>query len=178
MDTHRNYSSSRFIEWEGNGENFLISIASFATTSFAFSLVFFIVCRIIFGLLFRFRVSLIFRPYSFWPFLLFFVMEGNLQAVTFYACSIIRLCFFYNPRGKLQAAAIYFFLYLLVIFGVGGYFLIFQKLKSLSKYFADNVTPSLRTTAFLTFEYGVKNILLALIHSLLRSAGMLSLIHI
>ena len=133
-------------------------------------MILFIFCRVMFSILFRYRISLLFRPYSFWPNIFFFVMEGNLQVVTFYTCSILRLCFFYTPTQKLQTAVVYFGLYFLVLYSVAGYFMIFQKLGMLTKYFADNVNPSFETTVFLTIEYGLKNLLLAIIHSLFRSA--------
>ena len=128
----------------------MISAFSFFTTNFITSLILFVCCRIMFTILFRYRVSLLFRPYSFWPNIFFFVMEGNLQVVTFYTCSVIRLCFFYTPAQKFQTALVFFGLYFLVLYSVAGYFLIFQKLGFLSKYFVDNVKPSLQTTVFLT----------------------------
>ena len=92
--------------------------------------------------------------------------------VTFYTCSVIKLCFFYTPGQKFQTAVVFFGLYFLVLYSVGGYFLIFQKLGVLTKYFADNVNPSFKTIFFLTFEYGVKNLLMAIVHSIFRSPDM------
>ena len=172
FDTYYNHSSYKFIEWEGNGETVLISAFSFFTTNIVFSVTLFIACRIIFNILFQYRISLLFRPYSFWPNVFFFIMEGNLQVVTFYTCSVIKLCFFYTPAQKFQTAIVFFGLYFLVLYSVGGYFLIFQKLGTLTKYFADNVNPSFKTIFFLTFEYGLKNLLMAIVHSIFRSPDM------
>ena len=102
-------------------------------------------------------------------------MEGNLQVITFYACSILRLNFFFTPGQKLQVAIVYFFLFFLIFFGVAGYFLIFQSLKKLSKYFVDNLNGSFSTTIFVTIEFGIKNLLLAMFHSLFRSAPLFKL---
>jgi uncharacterized protein with PQ loop repeat len=63
-------------------------------------------------------------------------------------------------------------LYFLVIFSVAGFFLVFAFLGQLAKYFTDNTKPSLRTTFYLTIEYGLKNFLLAVIHALLRSSDL------
>lgn len=135
LDNYYIYSSPAFIHWENNGENVLISAFSFLTTNFLVSLCLFVVFRILFNLLFRYRVSLMFRAESFWSYFSFFVMEGNLQVVTFYSCSILRLNFFFNGSQKVQAALVYFILYFLIFLGVAGYLLIFSKLRKLCKYF-------------------------------------------
>lgn len=61
LDTYYNYSSPVFIRWEDNGESVLISAFSFFTTNFVVSLSLFVIFRILFKLLFRYRVSLMFR---------------------------------------------------------------------------------------------------------------------
>ena len=63
-------------------------------------------------------------------------------------------------------------LYFLVLFAVGGFFIVFAFLGRLSKYFVDNAKPSVHSVFYLTFEYGIKNLLMGLIHSLLRSADL------
>lgn len=168
-DPYLAYSSPKSLEWDGHGESALLSTFSFLTTNFALSLILFVIGRVLFRLLFSFRISLLFRSYSFWPYLVFFVMEGNLQIVTFYACSVLRFCFFFSPSDKIQAAVVFFGLYFLILFSVAGYFFVFQRLGPLTKYFCDNVRPTLHTSIFLTIEYGIKNLLLAMVHSLLRS---------
>ena len=174
LDRYYNHSSPQFVKWEGNGETVLVSAFSFLTTNFALSVALFVIFRILFNIFFRFRISLLFRPQSFWGYLVFFVMEGNLQVLLFYSCSVLRLNFYYNPKGKLEAAFIYLFLYFLVLFSVAGYFLAFMQLGKLFKYFADNVEvkPSFTTAVFLTIEYGIKNLLLAMVHSLLRAQDL------
>lgn len=135
LDTYYNYSSPVFIRWEDNGESVLISAFSFFTTNFAVSLSLFVVFRILFKLLFRYRISLMFRAESFWSYFSFFLMEGNLQIVTFYTCSILRLNFFFNASQKVQAALVYLGLFFLIFLGIAGYLLIFSKLRKLCKYF-------------------------------------------
>lgn len=102
-------------------------------------------------------------------------MEGNLQVVTFYASSILRINFFLTPIVKFQAALVYTILFFLIFFAVSAYFLVYQKLGSLTKYFAENVNSSFRSIAFLTIECGIKNLLFALVHSLLRAPDLYKL---
>lgn len=175
LDHYYNYSSPVFIARDDNGESVLISVFSFITTNVVVSVILFVVFRLLFHLFFRFRISLMFRPQSFWPYLIFFIMEGNLQVISFYASSILRFNFFIAPTIKFQAALVYFFLFFLVIFGVAAYLLVFQKLGRLSKYFAENVNSSFHAISFLTFECGIKNILLALVHSLFRAPDLYKL---
>lgn len=123
---------------------------SFLTTNCLVSIILFVVCRLLFRLLFRYRISVIFRPYSFWPFIVFLAMEGNLQVITFYACSVFRFCFFRNFSQKFKSGLSFFILYFLILFAVAGHFFVFSSFGRLSKYFADNVKPSLRTIFYPT----------------------------
>ena len=150
LDHYYNYSSPIFIAREQNGESVLISIFSFITTNVVVSFIIFVIFKTLFHLLYQFRISLIFRPQSFWPYLAFFIMEGNLQVVTFYTTSILRVNFFLSPVVKFQAALVYFILFFLILFAVAAYFLVFQKLGSLTKYFGENVNSSFFGLTFLT----------------------------
>ena len=72
----------------------------------------------------------------------------------------------------METGLAFFLLYPLVFFAVAGYLLIFSSFGRLSKYFADNARPSLRASFYLTIEYGLKNFLLALVHTILRSSNL------
>ena len=172
LDTYGSYTSSVYLSREGRGEGLLISAFSFMTTNLIASVLLFIVCRIIFGVLFNYRVSRAFRPFSFWPFIVFFALEGNLQILIFYSCSVFKLNFFREAAQKSLLGVSYLALFLLVFFSVAGYFIIFAFFGRLSKYFADNVKPSLHSIFYLTIEYGLKNLLLGVTHALLRQPDL------
>ena len=173
LDTYYAYSSPTFVQWEGNGESVLVSLLSFLSTNFILSLTLYTLFFVIFRALFAYKVSVIFRPYSFWPYFFFLLMEGNLQMLTFYLASILRLNFFFLPLQKAAAALAYALLFSVVLFAVGGYLLVYRSIKKLIKYFADNVNGSFQIAIYLLIEFGFKNLSLGLVHSLFRRKDQL-----
>lgn len=128
---------------------------------------------LLFRALFVYKVSILFRPYSFWPYFFFLLMEGNMQMLTFYVSSILKLNFFFRPIEKLEAVIVYGLLFSIILFAVGGYLLVYRSIKKLIKYFADNVNGSFQITIYLLIEFGFKNLCLGIIHSLFRKKEML-----
>ncbi len=100
-------------------------------------------------------------------------MEGNMQMLTFYVSSILKLNFFFRPIEKLEAVIVYGLLFSIILFAVGGYLLVYRSIKKLIKYFADNVNGSFQITIYLLIEFGFKNLCLGIIHSLFRKKEML-----
>lgn len=172
LDNKRSYSSSTFVQIQENGEGFLVNSWSFVTTNAIVSSSLYITFKLLFHLFFSYKVSLLFRSFSFKSYFPFFLLEGNLQILSFYAISDITLPFQFHIGDKITMCASVFTFCFLVVFSIAGYSYLYTFFKKLIKYFTDNIKISGSIIFYLTIEFGFKNLSMAMIHSLFRRFQM------
>jgi len=92
-DFYYNYSSAKFVEIESNGEGLIINSWNFITTNLVTSAFIFLIFKLLFRFTFHFKISRLFRPYSFSLYFIYFILEGNTQILVFYTSSNYKLSF-------------------------------------------------------------------------------------
>jgi hypothetical protein len=98
----------------------------------------FIVFRIIFYLLFRYRISIFFRPFAFFLFLIPMILDGNLQSFFFLMFSQRFLLFSVNIIDKYLNIINCFIYFIIFWFSFATSFLAYSLYKKLTKYILDN----------------------------------------
>jgi len=83
LDLKYDYTSWKFIEVEGNSSGFMINTVNLFLSNVFLIFLMFLVLRIVFFVLFKYTISKIVREYSFWPYLYFMLIDGNLQFLAY-----------------------------------------------------------------------------------------------
>lgn len=159
------YSSPKFVEVESTSNGFFINTANFFLSNMLLTIGMFLVCRFLFFLLFRFRISVLFREFSFWPYLAIILMEGNLQFASYLVAFEFRWMFATTLANKLMTSWLVCVFYLILAFSVGSYFLFRYVYGELAKYFFDNSVNSTQGAFYLMVNGGLRNILLGFAHA-------------
>jgi hypothetical protein len=128
----------------------------------------FILLRWAFKLLFRFPVSSLLRKFDFWGFLLIILFDGNVQQFAFYLTSEWRNVFYFSFGDLCLKAGIVWFGFLLVTVSVGGFFMTFGTYCKLNRHLIDNNRNNLHGNTFILLQYGFRNLLIGILHSILR----------
>ena len=98
----------------------------------------FLVGYLAFRLLFRWRVSVLFRQYSLLGCFLFMFLDGKIEVVTFYFASELLLLVSGSFGQKAKTVVILGAYFLIFFMAVGGMLLFRAKYKRLIKYVFDN----------------------------------------
>ena len=128
----------------------------------------FLVLNLVFRLLFRYRVSKLIRPFSFWGYIGLILIDGNMQIVFYLMFSQSSLLFSFDFTDKVLnfLANIVFFLFLW--FSVACYFLYYHFYKKLAKYFLDNSKCSIDGILSLVLCSTLRQLALSAVHNFLR----------
>ena len=169
IDTKANYTNKRFYEREGKGETFLPACWDFLTFNLVFVLIMFIMLRYVFRLLFNYRISILFRAYSSFIYIIPLLLDSNLQYFFFLMFSQKNLLFSLNFRDKMFNLVGIFSFFFIFFASVVSCFMSYYLCKKLSKYILDNW----RTKVHGLLCYSISNfgrmLVFGCLHNLLRS---------
>lgn len=150
-------------------EAILINCTNFFLVAIPLIILSFIVFRIVFSLLFRYPVSQLFRKFDIWGCLFITLFDGNIQQFTFYSTSEWKNTFFFSVGDKCIKTFTVFFGFILVIISIGGFLVAFGLYGKLNKYLVDNNKNNLKGVFFILLQYGLRNFIFGILHSILRS---------
>jgi hypothetical protein len=128
----------------------------------------FLLLRVIFTLLFKYPISRFLRKFDLWGYFLIIIFDGNVQQFAFYLTAELRNVFYFSFGDQCLKAAILLFGFLLVTISVGGFIIAYGIYGKLNKYLVDNNRNNLKGNAAIVLQYGLRNILLGILHSILR----------
>ena len=130
----------------------------------------FVILRAIFRALMRFKASQILRRFDFWVYFTLILFEGNVQQFSFYLTAELKAVFAFVWANKLLKVFIFFFGFSLLLFSLSGYIIGFTFYRKLNRYFTDNNRNVLRGNCLLILQSGFRNVVLGVIHSILRES--------
>ena len=130
------YSSSCWVKRVLNGEGFFVNTFSFLTTILIFTLIFFLIVRAVFFVLYKQRVSIFFISFSFWPYLAIILMEGNLLQLIFFACGDLRLAFSLAFSDKAMNILSWFCFFSLMMFATVTFPLLYSAYQKKTRFFS------------------------------------------
>ena len=171
VDYQRAYITYRFTtpdRPEQGSEALLVNCTNFFVVAAPIIFALFIISRIAFRLLFNYSVSRLLRKFDFWGCLFITLFEGNIQQFTFYCAAEYRNAFFFSLGDKWTKVFVVCFGFILVVVSVCGLLLSFGMYRKLNKYLVDNNRNNLKGVCFLLLQYGLKNFILGVLHSVLR----------
>lgn len=107
-----------------------------------------------------------FRSYSFWPYLMILLMEGNILQLIFFSCGDLHLSFsllFSEKIGNIFAWACFF---VMIIFSTALFPLLYSAYHHRIRSFSDNLHIPFRSMAvvYLAIELGFRHLLQGMIH--------------
>jgi len=92
------------------------------------------------------------------------------QQFSFYLTAELRAVFAFVWANKLLKVFVFFFGFSLLLFSLSGYIIGFTFYRKLNRYFTDNNRNILRGNCFLILQSGFRNVVLGVIHSILRES--------
>ena len=107
--------------------------------SVPYIIILFIVVNKLFYCLFNYEISQHIRIFSFWGFLLQMGLESNIEFFTFLGFRNFHTMMSFNFTHKVYLSLMIFFMFFVIIFAFGGYFLLYYFYGKLAKYFLDNL---------------------------------------
>lgn len=121
-----------------------------------------------FRLLFQYPISQLLRKFDIWGCLVITLFDGNIQQFAFYTASEWKNTFFFLLGDKCVKIFTIYFGFILVMVSVGGFLMAFAYYGKLNKYLVDNNKNSFAGVFFLLLQYGLRNFVLGVLHSILR----------
>lgn len=130
----------------------------------------FFLFHILFRLLQKWSISLIFRPYAFYATLLFALLEGNIESNTFYCFKELQTLFSFSFQHKLLNLMTLFVLFILFFFCFG--FCLFLKFcyQRKTKFMIKAENSTFPSVLSVSFDRGMIIFVLGAIHQLLLSS--------
>jgi hypothetical protein len=151
-------------------EGLIANSANFLLVEFPIVLLAFVLLRALFRLLSKFAISQVFRRFDFWVYFTLILFEGNVQQFSFYLTAELKAVFAFVWANKLLKVFIFFFGFSLLLFSLSGYIVGFTFYRKLNRYFTDNNRNILRGNCLLILQSGFRNVVLGVIHSILRES--------
>lgn len=124
--------------------------------------------RLIFRLLFNYRISIFLRAFSFLAYLFPLLLDGNLQYFFFLMFSQSYLGFSINPKDKFLNVAGCLLCFFILWLSMASCFLAYYFSRKLSKYVLDNWRTRVNGLLSYSLSNAARMIIFGAIHSLLR----------
>jgi hypothetical protein len=122
---------------------------------------------ILFRLLYSYRISVLFRHYSILGCFFYVLLDGKIEIFTFFFVSELLLLTSSCFRQKLQILAMVFSYFLVFLSAVSSMLLYRSAHRKLLKYVYENCRQPLSSSFYMSFSFGIYNILLGFFHRLL-----------
>jgi hypothetical protein len=133
------------------------------------TLLIFLVGKICFRLLFKYRISLLFRAFTMLGLLSLSLMEGKIEVYTFQFISEMLFLNFDGFIKKMLLAGMVYFYFIFLIIASSSMFVFLLLYGRRAKYLFDNCKPSLLSAYFCIFYSGFLSISFGIAHRLLRN---------
>lgn len=159
-------------------EAILVNCTNFFLIETPLLILVFIVGRIIFQFLFQYPISQLLRKFDIWGCLFVILFDGNIQQFAFYTTSEWKNTFFFLLGDKWAKIFTLYFGFSLVIVSVGGFLMAFAYYGKLNKYLVDNNRNNFAGVFFLMLQYGLRNLIFGMLHSILRPLPYLAMLKI
>lgn len=156
-------------EYQQRTHGILLEVADKLSLDLPITLILFSVGFLFFKLLYRKRISLIFRQYSLLCYFFYVFIDGRIEIMTFYFTSEALLLYSSSFLHKLQVVAIIYSYFLVFFFALTSMMLYRSTYGKLLKYVFHNCKKPLSSTPYMTISFGIYNIMLGFIHRLLLS---------
>jgi hypothetical protein len=127
----------------------------------------FFIGNLVFQLLFKYRISLLFRSFTMVGLLYLSVMEGKIEVYTFQFISEMLFLNFDGLLKKLLLGGMVFFYFIFFILSCTSMCIFLFLYGKKAKYLFDNCKPCLKSASFCLFHSGFLSIFLGLAHRLL-----------
>ena len=159
------YANEKYKEMEGKDSFFFRSTLEYFIMGVPYTVVVFVLLNRLFYCLFEYEVSKHLRMFSFWGFLCFMGLESNIELFTFLGFRNFHTMFSFNFAHKVYLSLMLFFMFFVVLFAVGGFFLMYYLYGKLAKYFLDNLYRIKGAFFLMTYVYGLRPFVKGVIHS-------------
>ena len=119
------YANEKYKEVEGKDSFFFRSTLEYFIMGVPYTVVLFVLLNRLFYCLFEYEVGKHLRMFSFWGFLCFMGLESNIELFTFLGFRNFHTMFSFNFAHKVYLSLMLFFMFFVVLFAVGGFFLMY-----------------------------------------------------
>ena len=154
-------------EYQQRAHGILLEITDMLLLDLPVTLALFSCGLLFFKLLFRKRISQIFRQYSLLCYFLYVLIDGRIEIMTFYFASEALLLYSSSFFHKLQVVAIIYGYFLVFFFALASMILYRSAYGKLLKHVFHNCKKPLSSTLYMTATFGIYNVLLGFVHRLL-----------
>ena len=141
-----------------------------------FTLLLFLLNKLLFRLLSHYPCSIYFRAASFNGFVIVSLLQGNIEYFVFLGMRNLTNMFAINFMDKLYSLFVIIFFFFVVIFTFAGYLLLKYFYKKLFKYFLDNLFRVSSAPWTMTLIYCIRPFLKGTIHGLMYETNELQLL--
>lgn len=124
--------------------------------------------RLLFRLTYQYPISQLLRKFDLWGYLPLLLFDGNIQQFAFYTTSEWQHIFFFEGSQKVIKLGSLLFGVMMVIGSTGGYLLTYGFYGKINRYLIDNNKNCLSGNAYILLQYGLRNLILGILHSVLR----------
>ena len=160
-------SNPTYLDKERKGNLFIASTMDY----FAFHVPLIVLAVFVFNrlfyCLFNFKLSIFFRPYSFWWMLFEMLVQGNVEMFTFLALRNCLTPYSFDLPSKLLQVLMLVMFFLVVLASYASYFLYYQQYRKLARYFLVNMFRFPSSYALMVVLYGLRPFLKGAVHALL-----------
>ena len=161
------FSNRKYMEEERKNNLLIASTMDYFCFHLPALLLFVFLCNRLFYCLFHYKVSFLFRPYSFKWILLELLVQNNVELFTFLAFRNLLTPFSFNlPTKMLQVLAILVF-FVTIFATFCSYSLYYSEYGKLAKYFLCNMFRFPSSYVLMTLLHGVRPFLKATVHALM-----------
>ncbi len=128
----------------------------------------FFILRIFFNILYKYRLSIFLRLFDFWAYFFIILFEGNIQQFAFYMISELRNLFAFTFNNWIVKVLVVQFGFILGLVATACFFMTLGLYGKLNRYLLYNYRNSMMGNIVLMLQFGLRNLVLGIMHSLLR----------
>ena len=167
VDRYNVQSNPTYLDKERKGNLFIASTMDYFAFHVPLILLVVFLFNRLFYCLFNFKVSIFFRPYSFWWILFEILIQGNVEMFTFLALRNCLTPYSFDLPSKLLQVLMILMFFLVVLASYASYFLYYQQYRKLARYFLVNMFRFPSSYALMVILYGLRPFLKGAVHALL-----------
>lgn len=124
--------------------------------------------RVVFWLAFNFAISKCVRKFELWSLLILFLFDGNIQQFAFYQSTDWKNTFYFTFCEKWLQVITIFFGFCIVLASFTLYFISYSAYNKVNRHIMDNNKNILFGQTALIVQFGIRNIVLGVMHSFVR----------
>ena len=160
-------SNPTYLDKQRKGNLFIASVLDYFAFHVPLILIIVFLFNRLFYCLFNFRISIFFRPFSFWWTLFEMLIQGNVEMFTFLALRNCLTPYSFDLPSKLLQVLMIMMFFLVVMASYASYFLYYQQYRKLARYFLVNMFRFPSSYVLMVILYGLRPFLKGAVHALL-----------